>query len=73
MNGTGTVSVVSAVRCPHCEDTQGDLWAPSWGCRGEALREITVSCGRCGVDYLLIRHLSVRYESRMLSEAGKTS
>jgi hypothetical protein len=43
------------VLCPVCGEAQGDLGDHDWG----QLESIVVSCG---MDFLLIRHVSVRYE-----------
>ena len=51
------------VLCPECEEAQGDLWDYDWGSR----EELVASCGECGADYILMRHVSVDYEAKKLS------
>ena len=45
------------VECPECGETQGDLWDHEWGQR----ESLVTSCGSCGADYQLTRHVSVTY------------
>lgn len=51
-----------AVSCPECGEENGDLWDHDWGNR----EELTTSCGSCGKDFLIFRHITVRYEARPL-------
>jgi len=50
------------VKCPTCGVLQGDLWDHDWS----TVEELEASCDSCGVDYTLIRHVSVRYEAKAL-------
>ena len=49
-----------AVACPLCGALQKDLWEHDFGSR----EELTASCGTCGADYLLGRHVTVTYAVR---------
>lgn len=53
--------------CPHCGFADQDSWefdlGPGPGLDGDG----EVSCGSCGKDYFLERHVSVSYSSRKLA------
>jgi endogenous inhibitor of DNA gyrase (YacG/DUF329 family) len=39
------------VNCPHCGESQGDLWDHDWGTR----EEVRTECGECGKAVTLTR------------------
>jgi hypothetical protein len=51
------------VRCPECGQIETDPEDHNWGSR----EDLVTSCGECGADYVLIRRVSVSYETRTLS------
>ena len=56
------------VACPECGEAQSDLWDYVWGQR----EEMVVACGSCGVDYTLVRRVSVSYEARRIEKKKVT-
>jgi len=55
------------VQCPECHEHQADLWDHEWGSR----ECVETTCGECGAPYILVRHVSVRYEAKRLSPGAK--
>lgn len=59
------------VVCPKCEYEDKDSWEIDFGPGLEG--EITMDCGRCGIEFVATRQCEVTYSTRPLVKVSKSA